>query len=262
MRLTCLTLTAAVLAATLSVALGAEALAKAAAQKGPPPASTNLPAEVLSLACSPTLVYEAPPTPLRVTGGQDSIDRPTFSPGDLITINAGTDNGIDVGQEFFVRRVVATNLGAVSRRNPATIRTAGWIRIYAVDRRMSLATITHACDTIDVNDYLEPYVVPQVPAISADTLPAQRDNYGRILVGNDRRRTFGRDEYFIVDRGSDHGVQVGSHFVVYRDHRRTGNFLFELGEAVAVNVKSESSTLRATVTRDAFIEGDWVALRK
>jgi hypothetical protein len=253
MRLTCLTLTAAVLAATLSLA----------AQKGPAPQfSTHLPAEVLSLACSPTLVYEAPPTPLRITGGQDSFVRRTFQPGDLITINAGTDNGIEVGQEFFVRRVVATSLGRISRANPATIRTAGWIRIYAVDRRMSLATITHACDTIDVDDYLEPYVVPQVPAISAEVLPAQRENYGRVVIGNDRRQTFGRGEYFIVDRGTDHGVQIGSHFVIYRDHRRTGNFLFELGEAVAVDVKSESATLQATVTRDAFIVGDWVALRK
>src|SRR5687768_4963370 len=242
MRLTCLTLTAAVLAATLSLALGPEALAEGA-QKGPAPQfSTHLPAEVLSLACSPTLVYEAPPTPLRITGGQDSIVRRSFVPGDLITINAGTDNGIDVGQEYFVRRVVKTTLGSIGRSNPATIRTAGWIRVYAVDRRMSLATITHACDSIDVNDYLEPFIVPQVPAIPLEVLPAQRENYGRVLIGNDRRRSFGKGEYFIVNRGSDHGVQVGSHFVVYRDHRRTGNFLFELGEAVAVDVRSESST--------------------
>jgi len=253
MRLTCLTLTAAVLAATLSVA----------AQKGPAPeASTHLSAEVLSLACSPTLVYEPPPTPLRITGGQDSFVRRTFQPGDLVTINAGTDNGIEVGQEFFVRRMVATSLGRVNRANPGTIRTAGWIRIYAVDRRMSLATITHACDTIDVNDYLEPFIVPQLPAVAAEVLPAQRENYGRILIGNDRRQSFGKGEYFLVDRGSDHGVQVGSRFVIYRDNRRNGNFLFDLGEAVAVDVKSESSTLQATVTRDAFISGDWVALRK
>ncbi len=262
MRLTCLTLTAAVLAATLSMALGAEALAEAALKGPAPEFSTHLSADVLSLACAPTLVYEAPPTPLRISGGQDSFARRTFQPGDLITINAGTDNGIDVGQEFFVRRVVATSFGRINRANPGTVRTAGWIRIYAVDRRMSLATITHACDTIDVDDYLEPFIVPQVPAISADVLPAQRDNYGRVVIGNDRRQTFGRGEYFIVDRGSDHGVQVGSHFVVYRDHRRTGNFLFDLGEAVAVDVRSESSTLQATVTRDAFIVGDWVALRK
>ncbi len=244
--------TAALVAATIATA----------AQTGPAPGPTNLPAEVLSLACSPTLVYEPPATPLRITGGQDSIVRRTFSPGDLITVNGGTDNGIEIGQEYYVRRPVRSRLGSIGRDNPATIRTAGWVRIYAVDRQMSLATITHACDTIGVEDYLEPFVLPQVPAIADEKPPAQRENYGRVLIGNDRRRSFGRGEYFIVDRGSDHGVLVGAHFVVYRDHRQTGNFLFELGEAVAVDVKPDSSTLRATATRDAFIEGDWVALRK
>jgi hypothetical protein len=257
-----LTVTAALLTALLA-ALAAEASATAA-QKGPAPAaSTHIPADVLALACAPTLVYEEPPTPLRITGGQDSFVRQTFHPGDLITINAGTDHGIEVGQEFYARRVMpGTAISAVNRQSPATIRTAGWIKIYAVDRQMSLATITHVCDTINVDDYLEPFIVPQVPAISAEKPPAQRDNYGQVMVGNDRRRSFGRGEYFIVNRGFEHGVTVGSHFVVYRDKRTSGNFLYELGEAVAVDVKADSATLLATITRDAFLAGDLVALRK
>jgi hypothetical protein len=55
---------------------------------------------------------------------------------------------------------------------------------------------------------------------------------------------------------------VGAQFVVYRDKLEPGNFLFELGEAVAVSVRPESSTLRATLSRDAFTAGDYVALRK
>jgi hypothetical protein len=262
MRLILLALAASVAAAATVSAVGAEAVAKAA-QRAPAPVPTNLPSEVLSLACAPTLVFEAPSTPLRVTGGQEAFVRRTYAPGDLITINGGTDNGIEVGQEYYVRRVLQTEHGRpMGRENPATVRTSGWIRVYAVDRRMSLATITHACDTINVDDYLEPFVLPQVPAISAERLPAQRENYGRILVGNDRRQAFGRGDYFIIDRGSDHGVLVGAHFVVYRDKRAAGNFLFELGEAVAVDVRPESATLQVTVSRDAFLAGDYAALRK
>ena len=83
-----------------------------------------------------------------------------------------------------------------------------------------------------------------------------------MITGNDNRASFGRGDYFIVDRGSDHGVTVGAQFVVYRDKREPGNFLFELGEAVAVDVRPESSTLRVTLSRDAFTAGDYVALRK
>src|SRR5688572_10374028 len=105
------------------------------AQRAPAPGPTNLPAEILSLACSPALAYAAPPRPLRITGSQESFVHRSFAPGDLVTINAGTDNGIEVGQEYYTRRPVPIARRTISREHPATIRTTGWIRIYAVDRR-------------------------------------------------------------------------------------------------------------------------------
>ena len=247
----------------LSAASRAAATVHVSAQQGPTPEPTGLAPEVMALACAPTLVFEAPPRPLRITGGQDSRVRIGFRPGDLITINAGTDNGIEVGQEYYVRRAQpALRARDISRTNPATIRTAGWIRIYAVDTKLSLATITHACDSIEQGDYLEPFALPQLTTPQVTNVAAQRSNYGRVLLGTDGRRTFGFGDFFIVDRGSDHGVTPGAQFVIYRDKRQADNFLFILGEAVAVDVKPESSTLRVTMSRDAFLEGDLVALRK
>ena len=233
------------------------------AQRGPAPGTTHLSPEVLALACSPGMVFAPPPMPLRVTGGQDSFVRRSYSPGDLLTINAGTDNGIDVGQEYYTRRVQAAERRPVTRDNPATIRTSGWIRVYAVDKQMSLATVVHACDTIEVDDFLEPFVLPQVTA-AADTagIKPQRSNYGRILLGTDRRRSFGKGDFLIVDRGSDHGVSVGARFVIFHDKLQAENFLFDLGEAVAVDVRPETSTLQVTVSRDALRSGDYVAIRK
>jgi hypothetical protein len=65
-----------------------------------------------------------------------------------------------------------------------------------------------------------------------------------------------------VNRGSDHGVAHGTHFVLYRDKRVDENFLFEVGEAVAMDVKPDSSTLRVTVSLDAIQEGDYAAMRR
>jgi hypothetical protein len=249
---------------TLCLVLGTALLAApgvTAAQRGPAPAVTGLPANVLELACAPTLAYEEPPMPLRLTGGQDSFVRRSYMPGDLVTINAGTANGIAVGQEFFVRRPQVSRRERISRDTPATIRTTGWVRVYAVDETMSLATVTHACDTIDVDDYLEPFVLPAVPVADAERAPAQRENYGRVLMGQDRRRSFGKGDYFLVNRGSDHGVAAGNRFVLYRDKRVGENFLFEIGEAVAVDVKPDSSTLQVLVSLDAIQEGDYAARR-
>jgi hypothetical protein len=234
----------------------------AAAQRGPAPAKTNLPADVLSMACAPRIAFELPDRSLRVTGGQDATPRRAWGPGDLITINAGSDNGIEVGQQYYVRRVQAENNQAVTRATPASVATTGWIKVYAIEKDMSLATIVHACDTMEVNDYLEPFVMPTVTTPVAEILKPERDNYARIMFGTDLRRSFGKGDYFIIDRGSDHGLVRGDRFVVYRDKRLHENFLYSLGDAVAVEVNAETATLQVTVSRDAFMEGDYVAVRR
>jgi hypothetical protein len=247
-------------AATL--ALLAVMTLQGAAQRAPAPVASDLPAEVMALACAPRPAFEIPPMPLRITGGQDSIIRRTYAPGDIVTINAGTENGIEVGQQYYTRRVLRAYQERVKRATPGGIRTTGWVRIYAVDAQMSLATIEHACETIDVGDYLEPFELPVVPAPANGTVEPQRSNYGRIMFGNDMRVTFGKGDLFVVNRGSDHGVTPGARFVIYRDKRVQQNFLYELGEAVAMEVGAESSTLLATIARDAFRAGDYVAIRK
>ncbi len=247
-----------------SAALAAALLAAAlpvSAQRGPAAVSTGLPGDVLGLACAPQTAVEAPPTPIRITGGQDSFVRTNYAPGDLVTINAGTINGIEVGQEFFVRRLQTANRAPVSRETPGVIRTAGWIRVYAVDDEWSLATVTHACDTILTGDYLEPLALPTVPPASVQRGKPERGNYGRVMTGSDNRRVFGKGDYLIVNRGSNQGVTSGALFVFYRDKRQPENFLFELGEATAVDVKAETSTLYVTLSRDSIQEGDYVARR-
>src|SRR5688572_12950192 len=94
------------------------------AQTGPAWAATKLPSDVLSVACAPAAVFEMPAVPLRVTGGQSLEPRVTAAPGDLVTINGGRKNGIQVGQEFYARRIQKDRDQKVSLATPGTIRTA------------------------------------------------------------------------------------------------------------------------------------------
>lgn len=242
------------------------AASTASAQRAPAAAPTNLSPEVLSLACAPSLAFGKPAPALRVTGGQDSFVRRIYAPGDLVTISAGAEHGMKEGQEFYVRRVYTPGQSSITRENPAILRTAGWIKVYAVDPTMSLATVTYACDTIEIGDFLEPFALPDVPVASATRAKPEKDNYARVMRGTDRRQSFGKGDYFVMDRGSDQGVKPGSQFVVFRNKKSRGvqqpeNFLYELGEAVAVDVRPDRSTLQVTVSRDAFTEGDLVAIR-
>jgi len=236
--------------------------APASAQRAPSSGPTGLSADLLAMACAaPSLAYERPPMPLRITGGQDSFAHHVYYTSDLVTINAGTRNGIAVGQEFFVRRALVERRAPITLKTPASIRTAGWITVYSVDEEMSLATVTHACDTIEVGDYLEPLVHREMPAASADRGEPTRGDYGRVQSGTDLRRTFGKGDFFVLDRGADFGITPGANFVIYRDKKQSANFLYEIGEAVAVSVSATSATLRLTVTRDAVLQGDYVGMR-
>jgi hypothetical protein len=236
----------------------------ARAQHGPAPTITNLSPEVLSLACAPAAAVDQPQTGLRITGGQDSFVRRIYGPGDLVTINAGVKNGIEVGQEYYVRRLQVDRRGPVSPKSPGIVRTTGWIKVYSVDERdqLSLATITHACDTIEVGDYLEPFKLPVVPTVSTDRPKPERDNYGKVLVGSDRRTSFGKGDYFVINRGTDHGIEVGSQFVLYRDKKMDENFLFAIGEGIATEVKENTTTVVVTQSLSAIASGDYVALRR
>jgi len=235
------------------------------AQRAPASPPTNLPPDVLSLACAPGLSYETPDKNTRVTGGQDSAIRRIHAPGDLVVLDRGEEDGLKVGQEFYVRRINSTTPTKIDRDHPATVRTSGWIKVYAVDPKMSLATVTHACDSIEIGDYLEPYAVPQVP-VASTTRNKPEKTYGRVLPGKDLRRIFATGDYFVLDRGADQGIKPGAQFVVYRNkHERNVQqpdvFLYELGEAVAVDVQKDRATLKVTMSRDAFVEGDLVAMR-
>jgi hypothetical protein len=233
------------------------------AQKGPAATTAHLPPEILSLACAPRAVYQAPAMPLKVTGGQDSFVRRIHGPGDLVTINAGKKNGIEVGQEFYVRRLqVDEQSVSITRTTPGTVRTTGWIKVYAVDDEWSLVTVSHACDTIEIGDFLEPFALPTVPQVAKDRPKPQRGNYAKVVGGDDRRTTFGAGDYLVINHGSDHGIERGSQFVLYRNKEQPQNFLYELGEAIAVDVKPELTTLHVTMSIDSIQVGDLVALRK
>jgi hypothetical protein len=232
------------------------------AQRAPATPHTGLPADILALACAPAGTQGQPDTPLRITGGQDGVTRWSYAPGDLLTLNAGANNGIRVGQEFFVRRVNAGRNYDSNGKGPMMVQTAGWVRVWAVEDTMSLLTVTHACDSIEVGDYLEPFKLPDAVVPNPNKPKAERGNYAKVMPGIDLRTQFGRGDFFTINRGTADGIRPGAQFVVYRDKKENQNFLFELGEAVAVNVGDGVSTLRVTLSRDAFREGDYVAERK
>jgi hypothetical protein len=233
------------------------------------PALAQSEPEVLSsmqvaLACAPPATLEgAAPDALRIIGVQDTHARTTYGPPDLLVIGGGRNAGVQLGQQFFIRRPIRFGTGGT--RHPVGIRTAGWIRVAAVNDTTAIATIEHVCDAIYQNDYLAPFAMPSMPADADRPETAGELDFSslsRVVAGNENRRTAGSGDFMLMDHGGDQGIIAGQRFAIYRDVGATGVPLAAIGEATVMNVGKDMALVRVDRTRAAVYTGDYLVPRK
>ena len=164
-----------------------------------------------AVACAPPLTTEdAPSHSPRIIGAQDTAARVLYGPRDLLVVGAGTSSGLQLGQQFFVRR--ANRFGSPVDRRRQGARTLGWIRLVSVNDSTAIAAVDHGCDVISQGDYIEPFTAPVVPADVERDRPAGEPDFtaiGRVVAGLEDRQSAGPGGYVLIDRGTDQGVTLG-----------------------------------------------------
>ena len=230
----------------LATALGSVAVASAQ------PPDTGRAAEI---ACAPRFAAGPTASTLTVLGSQDGTARSYFGPSDTLLISGGHTDGVEIGQEYFVRRVVSSRFNA---SGASVLHTAGWVRIVSADREVSIAEVVRVCAGLRQGDFLEPLALVENIEVLAPGEP-DYDNPGKILFGLDGRSLIAENQYFVLGLGSTNDVVTGQRFTVFR-HTLSGlAAVTELGEAVAVAVDGEWTTARMTRLRDVVEVGDLIA---
>jgi hypothetical protein len=211
------------------------------------------------IACGPISLPAPPAAGIRVLGGYIRSRR-MFGPGEALIINAGSQQGLQTGQRFYVRRHLQ------DRFSPAalllhSIHTAGWVTIVDVKDTLAVATVTHACDGIQEGDYLEPYTDAIVPPAA---LPGAPDfaHPGVIIMADERRQMGYPGLVMIVNRGLDHNVRAGQGLTIYRETLGGGGPLLTLGTGTVLTVSPQTSLIRIDGARDAIFLGDMVAIHR
>ena len=222
---------------TLALAMllpGTGAMAQAGAGAPDPEVAVARPVE---LGCAPRAAWAEPIDPIRLIGSQEGQAKRMYGPGDSIIVSAGLDHGLAVGQEFYVRRQHRPGIETVVEYGlmPAVLHTAGWLRLVAVERTMSVAVVSHACDGFLQGDYLEPFMLPDVPP-ATPVAEADYESPASILFGEAGSFAAATLGFMVIDRGRDHGIQPGQRFTVYRDTIDLGGPVTNLGVAFAVLV--------------------------
>lgn len=230
----------------------------APAQTSDAPAVRDVAAE---LACGPHAAGTLPADPIRLGGGA-TAGKVLFGLGDAVVVRGGAPQGLQTGQQYFVRRVVP------DRFTPSvsdgitlySVHTAGWIRIDEVARETAAGRVTYACDALMEGDYLEPFALPAVPSASVQGT-ADFEHPGRIILGDERRQLGAVGSLMVLDRGSDHGLRPGQRVTVFRPWPAAGPVV-RVGEATAMIVRPDTTLLRIEQSSDAIYVGDLVAIHR
>lgn len=242
------------------------------------PAQTAAPlsASQIARACAPPPAFADGRVPrLRIAGAQDTVARGVYDDHDLLIVSGGTASGVQLGEQYFVRRSFRAPNYANRFGVKHPIHTAGWVRIVATNDGTSIALVEHACDAIASGDYLEPFTAPAAPEQApAAERPSNLDfgATGRVMFGEDERAVVAPGGYLFINRGSAQGVASGARFAVYRDvkkfvpqigrMRSAGLPLAAVGEAVVVSSGPSTSVLQLVAARDAVQSGDVVVPRR
>ena len=243
----------------LTAAFVAAIAGSAGAQTDPP----LTPLQV-AIGCASRPSLDLPPADaLRVIGGQDTVPKRVFGARDLIVVAGGTQAGVQLGQQFFIRRSSRAVMDGYGSGRSST--TMGWIRVVAVNDTTAIGTVERACGGIIAGDFLEPFapiVVP--PDADRDVTTGEPDfaALGRVVIASEGHLSAGLGDFVLIDRGADQGVGAGTRFAIYRDLRVGGMPLASVGEGIVISTSESMALTRITRARDAVIPGDYIAVRK
>lgn len=202
----------------------------------PPEAARNS-----ELACG-GFIEVAPQTPrFEIVGGEEEQEQHIYSRGDTVFINAGSQDGAAVGQEFAVVRPRGQFKSALSRKRGflgVYTQEVGRVRITQVKDRVSIAEITRSCETILLGDFLRVTTAnPSSPQARSEVAlerftDANGKPQGRIVLARDGREMLSRDQVIFVDLGAEDGVKPGDFLTLFRPVG-TGNLTNETDEEIS-----------------------------
>lgn len=205
------------------------------------------------LSCAGYIEHEPNYSGFEVVGAEQEQEQTTFGTGNLVFINAGSQQGVRVGQEFQVVRPRGRFTTKLTRKSGwlgVYTQEIGRLRVTVVKGNMSVAQVANSCEMILLGDLLRP-VPNRVSPPVGDTAdidrfadPTGKQN-GRIVLAREAREMISRHQIVYIDLGTEDNLKEGDRLTVYRP-AGTGNISRFRDEEVALpsNYGFESEVYR------------------
>ncbi len=195
---------------------------------------------------------------IQVIGAERMNEKSLFEDGDLIYINKGAGDGLEIGQLFLTvgLRAKVAKIGTVMERH-------GRARIVRLDGdRRASARVEKGCGRILIGDFLLPFE-EESGEIGKDLGYGQMDpnasKRGRIIYIENDFHISGSGQWALIDMGRQHCVQIGDQLNVF--HQARPDLPREaFASAIIIDVRGATSTIKILGTRDVVDLGSEVQI--
>ena len=176
------------------------------------------------LYCAGYIRHQLLPHMPEIVGALEEQEQRRYSDGDVVYINAGSQQGIREGQTFQIIRPRGDVKGVYREKRGflgTYIQEIGQLQVFKVRENTSAAQITFTCDAALFGDLLAPVPDRESPLQRADgnldlfADPSGKQT-GRLMMAKDSREMITRNDIVYIDLGSEDQVKPGDYLTVYR----------------------------------------------
>ena len=209
----------------------------------------------VDLYCS-IAIYDVDKPSLKIIGAEREHERDTFSDGDVVYINQGRLDGLEVGQLFLILEIEEN----VPSYGPLAIKR-GRLRLLALADNKASAVVEKACHSVKLNSYLvpfEPLETVMGTDLGFDIPPFEIGGAkGQVVCLESGFNQIGSGHWAVINIGAGADVRIGQQLILYRIIKE-GAPVQIFGNAVVVDVQERTSTIKVLSCRDALRMGDLV----
>jgi len=194
---------------------------------------------------------------IQIIGAERMNEKSLFEDGDLIYLNKGAADGLEMGQLFLTvgLRAKVAKLGTVMERH-------GRARIVRLEDRMASARVEKGCGSIRVGDFLLPFE-EESGEIGKDLgygdMDPNASKHGYVIYIENDFHISASGQWALINMGRQHCVQIGDQLNIF--HQAKPNLPREaFASAIIIDVRGATSTIKILGARDAVDLGSEVQI--
>ncbi|WP_257312013.1 LysM peptidoglycan-binding domain-containing protein [Geothrix fuzhouensis] len=205
--------------------------------------------------------------------GNRRDDRRFLLEGETVYMNAGSEQGVKVGDRFLILKTVARKVQHPTTKHKFgdVVQQVGVIRVVTPLAKGSVATIERCLDGVEVGDHLVRFTEPaNLPLqLRTDIIDPVKvaPNSPVVVYARDNHQHTANGDMVIVDKGTNDGLKVGDVLLAVRtktfsvgpdgDRKAaTETTTHYIGQALVVRTDAQTATCRLLRTTEEILLGD------